>query len=116
MDFAGFDDVSGVLDLSRTLYTCKTSMKSMKSEKIEDVVKVSPKGQIVIPKEIRERLGVIAGEKLLVMSRDKEILLKKMEKLSIEEIGEKIERAAREKGINVDNVISEAIEWARKSK
>jgi|YelNatPaOPRAMG01_1025707.scaffolds.fasta_scaffold405411_1 antitoxin PrlF len=91
-------------------------MKNMKNEKIEDVVKVSPRGQIVIPKEIRKRLGVMSGEKLLVMSRDKEIVLKKMEMLSIGEIGERIERTAKEKGIDLDKMISEAVEWARKSK
>lgn len=88
----------------------------MKYKKIEDVVKVSPKGQIVIPKEIRKRLHVAAGEKLLVMTTDKEILLKKLEKLSIEEIGEKIEETAKGKGVDVDKLISEAIEWTRKPK
>jgi antitoxin PrlF len=89
-------------------------MKSMAIAKIEGVVKVSSKGQIVIPKEVREKLGVNAGEKLLVIRRDGEILLKKMG-LSVEEIGERVEKAAREKGIDVDKLISEACEWARKS-
>lgn len=88
----------------------------MTNRKIEDIVKVSPKGQIVIPKEIRRRLGVSGGERLLVMSRGKEILIKKLEKLSIEEIGEKVEVIAKEKGIDVDKLIDEAIEWARRSK
>lgn len=73
-------------------------MKSMTKSKIEDVVKVSPKGQIVIPKQIRKRLGVVTGERLLVMSRDKEILIKKLEKVSIEE-DEEIEKIVKEKGI-----------------
>lgn len=88
----------------------------MTNRKIEDIVKVSPKGQIVIPKEIRRRLGFSGGERLLVMSRGEEILIKKLEKLSIEEIGEKIEVIAKEKGIDVDKLIDEAIEWARRSK
>jgi len=88
----------------------------MTEEKLEDIVRVSPKGQIVIPKEIRKRLGVSAGERLLVMSRDKEILIKKMERLSIEEIGEKVDKVTKEKGIDVDKLIDEAIEWARKSR
>ncbi len=92
------------------------NMKSMINRKIEDIVKVSPKGQIVIPKEIRKRLGVSAGERLLVMSEDKEILIKKLEKMSIEEIGEKVEGVVKGKGIDVDKLIDEAIEWARKSK
>ncbi|MDI6806917.1 MAG: AbrB/MazE/SpoVT family DNA-binding domain-containing protein [Candidatus Aenigmarchaeota archaeon] len=85
-------------------------------EKIEDIVKVSPKGQIVIPKTIRKKLGIIPGEKLLVASRDKEIHLKKLKGVSIEEISERIEQVARRKGIDLDRIISEAIEWARKSK
>jgi AbrB family looped-hinge helix DNA binding protein len=88
----------------------------MINRKIEDIVKVSPKGQIVIPKEIRKRLGISAGERLLVMSRDREILIKKLGKLSIEEIGEKIEMTTKEKGIDVDELVDEAIEWVRKSK
>jgi len=88
----------------------------MTGEIIEDIVRVSPKGQIVIPKEIRKRLGVSAGERLLVMSRGKEILIKKMERLSIEEIGERVDRTAKEKGIDVDKLVGEAIEWARKSR
>jgi len=88
----------------------------MTEEKIEDIVKVSPKGQIVIPVGIRKRLGVSIGEKLLVMSRDREILIKKLERLSIEEIGDRIESAMREKGVDVDRLVDEAIEWARKSK
>ncbi|MEM3519701.1 MAG: AbrB/MazE/SpoVT family DNA-binding domain-containing protein [Candidatus Hadarchaeales archaeon] len=84
------------------------------NEKIEGVVKVSPKGQIVIPKELREKLGISAGEKLLVISKDRDILLKKLE-VSAEEIGERMEKTIREKGIDVDKLISEALEWARKS-
>jgi AbrB family looped-hinge helix DNA binding protein len=91
-------------------------MKSMMDRKIEDIVKVSPKGQIVIPKEIRKRLEISGRERLLVMSKDKEIIIKKLEKVSIEEIGEKVETTAREKGIDVDKLIDEAIEWSRKSK
>ena len=88
----------------------------MTSRKIEDIVKVSPKGQIVIPKEIRRRLFITTGEKLLVMSRDKEILLKKIENLSPEEIGEKLEKTAKERNIDIDELISEAVKWAKKSK
>ena len=85
-------------------------------EKIEDIVKVSPKGQIVIPKAIRKKLGIVPGEKILVISRDKEIFLRKLESLSIEKISERIEDTARKKGIDLDKIISEAVEWARKSK
>jgi AbrB family looped-hinge helix DNA binding protein len=35
-----------------------------------DTVTVSPKFQVVIPKEVRERLGIRAGEKLQILSFD----------------------------------------------
>jgi len=85
-------------------------------ERLEDMVKVSSKGQIIIPKEVRERLGVRTGEKLLVVSRDGEILLRKTQGISIEEIAGKIEKQTKQESIDVDRLVDEAIEWARKSK
>ncbi len=35
-----------------------------------DTVTVSPKYQIVIPKKLRERLGIRPGQKLLIFERD----------------------------------------------
>jgi len=83
-------------------------------EQLVDVVKVSSKGQIVIPKDIRKKLGVRTGEKLLVLSRD--ILLRKAEEISIEEIAEKVEGKTEENCVDVDKLLDEAIEWARRSK
>lgn len=85
-------------------------------EQLEDIVKVSSKGQIVIPKDIRKKLGVKTGEKLLVLSRDREILLRKTEETSIEEIAEKVEEETKENCIDIDKLLDEAIEWARRSK
>jgi antitoxin PrlF len=84
------------------------------TEQIEDVIKVSSKGQIVIPREIRRKLGVKSGEKLLVLTCDGDILLRKTEELSIEDIAKKLEKATSE--IDVDKIVAEAVEWARKSK
>jgi AbrB family transcriptional regulator (stage V sporulation protein T) len=84
------------------------------TEQIEDVIKVSSKGQIVIPREIRKKLGVKGGEKLLVLTRDGDILLRKTRELSIEDIANKLEKSTSE--INVDKIVAEAVEWARKSK
>ena len=85
-------------------------------EQLEDMVKVSSKGQIVIPKDLRKRLGVKTGEKLLVLSRDRDILLRKAQETSIEEIAKKVEEETKENCIDTDKLLDEAIEWARKSK
>ncbi len=85
-------------------------------EKLEDMVKVSSKGQIIIPKDVRERLGVKTGEKLLVLSRDGEILLRKTEKISMQEVAERIEKQTRKENVDVDKLLDEAVQWARRSK
>jgi AbrB family looped-hinge helix DNA binding protein len=86
------------------------------SEQIEDIIKVSAKGQIVIPREVRKKLGVKSGEKLLVLTRNGDILLRKTKEISIEDIAKKIEEATSEESIDVDTIVAEAVEWARKSK
>ena len=85
-------------------------------EQIEVVIKVSSKGQIVIPREVSKKLGVKGGEKLLVLTRDGDILLRKTEELTLEEIAERIDKTVKEEGIDVDKLVAEAVEWARKSK
>lgn len=85
-------------------------------EQIEDVIKVSSKGQIVIPSEVRKKLGVKGGEKLLLLTRGGDILLRKVKGSSLEEVGGRIDRVVEEEGIDVDKLVAEAVEWARKSK
>jgi AbrB family looped-hinge helix DNA binding protein len=86
------------------------------TEEIEDIIKVSSKGQVVIPREVRKKLGVKGGEKLLVLTRNGDILLRKTKEVSIEDIAKKIEKATSEDSIDVDTIVAEAVEWARKSK
>lgn len=97
------------------LFTSKTFFTFM-TEQIEDIIKVSSKGQIVIPREIREKLGVTGGEKLLVLTRDGDILLRKTKESSIEELGRRIDKTIKEESVDVDTIIAEAVEWARKSR
>ena len=84
------------------------------TEQIEDIIKVSSKGQIVIPTEIRKKQGIKGGEKLLIITRNGDILLRKTKELSLEDIASKLEETTSE--IDIDKIVTEAIEWARKSK
>ena len=86
------------------------------TEQIEDVIKVSSKGQIVIPREIRKKLNVKGGEKLLVLTCDGDIVLRKAKQPSLEVIGERIDKVIKEEHIDVEKLVAEAVEWARKSK
>lgn len=85
-------------------------------EKLESIVKVSGKGQVVIPKEVREKLGIKTGGKLVVIVRDDDIILRKIEKISVSEMSSRISSVVEKENIDVDKLIMEAVEWARKQK
>jgi antitoxin PrlF len=85
-------------------------------EQIEDIIKVSSKGQIVIPREVRKKLGMKGGEKLLVITHDGDILLRKTAELSLEDIAKRIAEVTKKESIDVDKLVAEAVEWARSSK
>ena len=82
---------------------------------VEGAVKVSAKGQIVIPKEIRKRLGIEPGKRLIVAVGRNGILLKKAEDVPLEEISERLSKVARKEKVDVDALVNEAIRWARRS-
>ena len=86
------------------------------TEQIEDIIKVSSKGQIVIPSEVRKKLGMKGGEKLLVFTCDGDIVLRKTQEMSMDDIARKISKTVREEHIDVDKLVAEAVEWARKPK
>lgn len=68
-----------------------------------EVVKVSSKGQIVIPKNFREKLGIKEGEYLLIFSRGDVIVMKKLN-IDVEEILKEGEEAAKSLGVSEEDV------------
>ena len=46
---------------------------------IIDVTKVSDKGQVVIPKEVRDKLQFTPGTKLIVVATDDAVILQRIE-------------------------------------
>jgi len=67
-----------------------------------EVVKVSTKGQVVIPKEIREALGIRNGDYLVVTERNGYIIMKK---LSVEDVFREGEELAKTLKIEKEDVI-----------
>ena len=57
-----------------------------------------------------------SGGKLAVIVRDDEIILRKVDKLNFLEIGSRISSVVEKENIDVDELIMEAVEWARKQK
>ena len=75
----------------------------------ERVVKASAKGQTVIPKGARDRFGVVPGRELLVAVDDDEILLRKVEELSLGELSRRSSRQAEGEKADVDFLVDDAI-------
>ncbi|NJE03164.1 AbrB/MazE/SpoVT family DNA-binding domain-containing protein [Thermococcus sp. MV11] len=67
-----------------------------------EVVKVSTKGQVVIPKEIREALGIRNGDYLVVTEKNGYIVMKK---LSVEDVFREGEELAKALEITEKDVI-----------
>jgi AbrB family looped-hinge helix DNA binding protein len=78
------------------------------------LVSVTKKGQVTIPEEVRKKLGIEAGTKLLIESVGKELaLLKKVEIAdSLEELQRYCRQLAKKKGLTMRE-IEEEIEKVR---
>ena len=48
-----------------------------------NIAKISPKGQITVPTEIRKKLGVSAGEQVIFLEKNGEIIIENMKNVKI---------------------------------
>ena len=83
---------------------------------VTKLTKVSARGQVVIPKDLRERMKLKEGDTLLIYSTDSMLVMRKVAKqetvLSV--IAEPVRKKVRQLGITRKD-ISEAIRQARYS-
>jgi AbrB family looped-hinge helix DNA binding protein len=79
-----------------------------------ETTKMSSKGQIVIPEDIRNRLGLKTGDKFLVMGDKDVVILKALSNPSLEEFDDLIKsvrKQARTAGLkrsDIDKAISKS--------
>ena len=86
------------------------------SQYLTEVTAVSSKGQVVLPKNVRDSLALVPGAKLMVLSDGENILLKPIKKPDISEFRDMMNKAAEwahEVGMTEDD-ITEAITTVRK--
>ncbi len=81
-----------------------------------DLVKMSPKGQLVVPQEIRMEEGFIAGDRFVPFPVKGGILFKKVEipdiKAEFKKLSLEIEKQFKKEKVTSQN-IEEAVKWAR---
>ena len=82
-----------------------------------EFVKMSPKGQLVVPQEIRKEELFKAGDRFIAFSVKEGVLFKRVEmpnaKVEFEKLSKEIEAQFRKKKIR-EKDIQEAVKWARR--
>lgn len=82
-------------------------MIEAKKKEIE-LTTTSPKGQVVIPKSIREKLNIKEGTKFAVYGRDDIIIFKKIKMPTIEDFERLVDfgvEFARQKDIRMEDIL-----------
>ncbi len=79
--------------------------------------KITSKGQVTIPKEIRDRYGLLAGDYLILEPKDEDFVVRRGEIRAggedFDALADGISRRFEERGITRSEV-EEAIRWARR--
>ncbi|MEK6967450.1 MAG: AbrB/MazE/SpoVT family DNA-binding domain-containing protein [Nanoarchaeota archaeon] len=75
---------------------------------------VSARGQIAIPSEIRQKMGLKEGEKLLFFLEGNDLLLRKVKNLSWDEVTRPLRAAAKKANLNQSDVL-DMIQRVRKT-
>ena len=76
---------------------------------MKELITMSSKGQIVIPKDLREELGIDAGTNFVVFGKEDTLILKKVNVPTAKEVFEKVHRwgtaLAKKKGWKESDVM-----------
>lgn len=82
-----------------------------------ELVKMSPKGQLVVPQNIRKRERFISGDRFVPLEVDGGILFKKVRipdvKVEFEKLAKEIRTKFKKQKVTSEDV-SEAIKWTRR--
>jgi len=81
----------------------------------EDIVKMSPKGQLVVPKAIREQIGFEPSDRFIAMAVEDGVIFKKID-IDVEQEYDRLSQQVQERFEREDideNAVEDAIEWAR---
>lgn len=82
-----------------------------------DLVKMSPKGQLVVPQDIRADEGFSPGDRFVPFSVKGGILFKKVEmpdvKAEFQRLSKEIEKQFKKQKVTPEDVV-EAVKWAKR--
>ena len=73
-------------------------------EELIEIGKISSRGQISIPSEIREKMGLEEGMKVLFVLENDTLLIKRITQRSFAEITKPLKEAAKKSGMKEEDV------------
>lgn len=83
-----------------------------------ELVKMSPKGQLVVPQDIREAEGFHPGDRFVPFPVKDGVVFKRIRlpevKAEFEQLARQVSAKLRQRKVS-RNVVGEAVAWARKS-
>ena len=79
-----------------------------------DNAKVLPKGQITIPKDIREQLSINVGDRLTLICRDDRLILMNSTLFALHEFQNAMDGEAEKAGLHSDDDVVELIMQMRR--
>ena len=81
----------------------------------EEIVKMSPKGQLVVPKAIREQIGFEPSDRFIAMPVEDGVIFKKID-IDVEQeydrLSQQVQKRFEREDID-ENAVEDAIEWVR---
>ncbi len=82
-----------------------------------ELVKMSPKGQLVVPQEIREKERFSPGDRFVPLAMKEGVLFKRVKlpkmKIEFDKLAKEIQEQFRKNQVT-QNDVAEAVKWARK--
>ncbi len=81
-----------------------------------ELAKVTTKGQVTIPKAIRDKLDLKEGSKIIFIQRGNEIIIQNSAMLALEEIQEAFKGEAERLGLETEEDVAKMIKEFRKSR
>lgn len=81
-----------------------------------ELAKVTTKGQITIPKSIREKLDLKEGSKIIFLEKGEDIVIKNSAMIALEKVQDAFEGEAERLGIKTDEDVIKLLKKFRKER
>ena len=78
-----------------------------------DIAKISTKGQVTIPVEIRRKLGLKGGDRVVFVRKGNDIVLKRSNRLAFEEFQKKMAGKAERVGLHSEQDVVDLVKEVR---